>query len=251
MAFTKRTYVGKGRVHIGPYGGAGALAFIGNVSELVFAHEESKISVEDFTEAGGGEYDAIRRVTAVTLTKTMWDILDPTNLARAVRGLASLQSSLTPIAGETHIAYRGGLIPLDRIPDHGEEITVSDIGTTSYNEGTDWVRRPSGIEVLSDGAIDDESELLFDYTPLASDTIEALVTTGQKYRLFFEGLNEADSGRPVLIDVHKYSPGVAQSLGWIGSEFLSMQTAGDVLKDTSIVGDSLSKFYRVRAARPV
>lgn len=251
MAFIKRTYAGKGKIYIGPYGGAGPLAFVGNVSELTFTHEESKVSVPDFTQSGGGEYDSIRRVDAVGLSMTQWDILKPAELARATRGVASAQTTTTPIVSEAHTAYPGGLIVLARIPDHSASITVVDAGTGGYAETTDFIRTPSGIEIVTGGGITAATPVLISYTPLASDNVEALVTSGMRYKLHFAGLNEADSDRPVLLDVHQYKPGVAASLGWIGTEFLSMQTAGDVLKDTSIVGDSLSKFYRVRYASPV
>lgn len=253
MAFTKRTYSGKGRVSIGAYGIPGPLLPVGNVSELTFNLEEGKVSVEDFTQPGGGEYDSIRRVNAVTLAMTKWDILLPLNLEMAVRGITSAQNSVIAIVGEPHVAYKGGLIVLDRIPNHAVAITVTDDAEPPVPlvEGVGYIRRPSGIEILDPGPVADATDILVSYTPLASDTVEALVASGKKYRLFFEGLNEADSDRPVLIDVHQYKPGVAQSLGWISSEFASMQTAGDVLKDTSIVGDNLSKYFRVRSARPV
>ena len=263
MAFKKRTFIGKGKVHLAKYGVKAPLLPIGNVSELSFNIEENKVAVEDFTEAGGGEYDSIRRIGAVGLALTKWDVLDPSNLARATRGLASAQTSLVAIVDEPHVAYASGIIPLARIPDHGKALTVAEAaGTGTYAEGSSWRRTISGIEVIEEGPLADDAaaalalnpnaplQIEIGYTPLASDTVEALKTSGDKYRLFVEGLNEADSDLPVLIDVHQYRPGVAQNLGWFGSEFMSMQTAGDVLKDTSIVGDALSKYFRVRAARP-
>jgi hypothetical protein len=247
---TKRTFSGKGKVHVGPYGGGGPLGFVGNCSDLTFEHTENKTSIGDFTTPGGGEYDSIRRVDAVTLSSTRWDILDPTELSRSLRGTASEQSTTTPIVSEPHTAYKGGLIVLSRLPDHSQTITVVDAGTGGYVEGTDYLRTAAGITVLTGGNIADEATLEISYTPLISDTVEALTSSGETFRLVFEGLNEADSDRPVVIEVHKFKPGVPGSMSWLSQEFLSMQAPGDVQKDTSIVGDALSKFYRVRIARP-
>lgn len=254
MAFQKRTYVGKGKWYIREYGAAAPLAFIGNVSEATFNHEESKQSLPDYTESGGGEYDSIRRIDAVTLQLTKWDILNPENLARLVRGTASAATSLTPIVDEEHIAYQGGLVVLDRIPDPEAAMTVTGAGSAAYEDGVDFIRTPAGFEVVTTadgGSITDASDTFASYTPLASDTVEALTVSGKRYELFFEGLNEADSDRPVLITVHLFKPGAATAMSWISQEFLSGPFTGDVLKDTSITGDSLSKYYKVKSARPV
>lgn len=253
MSFTKRTYVGKGKWYIREYGAAAPLAFVGNVSEATFNHEESKQSVPDYTESGGGEYDSIRRIDAVTLQLTQWDILNPDNLARLIRGTASAATSLTAIVDESHTAYQGGLVVLDRIPDPDVTMTVTGVGSPAYTEGDDFIRTGAGIEIVTTadgGAIADASTIEVSYTPLASDTVEALTVSGKRYELFFEGLNEADSDKPVLISVHLFKPGAATAMSWISNEFLSAPFTGDVLKDTTIVGDSLSKYYKVKSARP-
>lgn len=251
MAFTKRTYVGKGKWYIKKYGAAAPLAFVGNVSEATFSHEENKISVPDYTEPGGGEYDSLRRVNSVSLQLTKWDILVPESLVRLLRGTASAQTSLTAIVDEPHVAYVGGVVQLLRIPNNAVSITVKDsAGTVTYTEGTDYVRTLSGVEIISGGTITDASTIKVSYTPVASDNVEALTIAAQSYSLLFEGLNEASDGSAVLINVHRFRPGVPTSMSWISQEFLSAAFAGDVLKDTTIVGTSLSKFYNVNTARP-
>lgn len=251
MAFQKRTYVGKGRWHLREYGAAAPLLFVGNVSEATFSHNENKVGVPDFTTASGGEYDSVRRIDTVTLALTEWDVLNVANLARYTRGTATAATVLTAITNEAHTAYLGGLIPLNRIPNNAVAMVVTDTaGTTTYTEGTDYLRTPSGIEIPASGsAITEAQTVHIDYTPVASDTIEALTTAGKQYQLFFEGLNEADSGRQVNITVHKFKPGAATAMGWLSQEFLSAPFEGDVLKDTSIVGAGLSPFYKVSVAR--
>lgn len=254
MAFTKRTYVGKGKWYIKEYGASAPLLFVGNVSEATFNHEETKVSIPDYTESGGGEYDSVRRIDAVTLQLTKWDILLPDNLARLIRGTHSAQASLTPIVNEAHVAYQGGLIQLARIPDPDESLTVTGAGSAAFTEGEDYTRTPAGIVITTtadDGSIADEAALEISYTPLASDTVEALTVSGKRYTLLFEGLNEADEDRPVIINVHLFKPGVATAMSWISQEFLSAPFTGDVLKDTTIVGAALSKYYKVISAQTV
>lgn len=200
--FQKRTFIGKGKWRARDYDTAGPLMLMGNISEATFTHEQTKIAVPDYTEAGGGDYDAIRPINSVGLAITQWDILVPENLVRLTRGTSSAATSLTPIVDESHTAYQGGLVVLDRIPNRDEAMTVTGVGSPAYAEGEDYTRTAAGLEIITTadgGSIVDASTIEVSYTPLASDTVEALTTVGKKFELFFEGLNEADSGRPVFI----------------------------------------------------
>lgn len=246
MAFTKRTYLGKGRVLIGPYAQDAAMVFVGNCSQLDTTVEEAEATVEDFTEAGGGEYDSISRITAVNLAMTKWD-LSPANLARALRGSTATVAT-TPVADEAHKGFQGGFIVLNKTPNPAQSMTVADTGSGSYTENTDWRRTTSGIEVIEGGAIADETDLQISYTPLGGDLIQALISAGQKFKLVFEGLNEANEGRPVIIKCHCVRFGAPQNLQWISSEFASMAIAGSVLKDTTITTPGLSKYLTVEMA---
>lgn len=246
MAFQKRTYLGKGRVLVGPYAQDAAMVFVGNCSQLDMSVEEAESTVEDFTEAGGGEYDSIRRITAVNLAITKWD-LSPANLARALRGSTATVAT-TPVSNEAHTGFQGGSIVFNKTPDPAEAVTVADAGSGAYTENTDFRRTASGIEVITGGAIADETALQISYTPIGGDLIQALTTAGQKFKVVFEGLNEANDGRPVIIKCHCVRFGAPQNLQWISSEFASMAIAGDVLKDTAISTPGLSKYFNVEMA---
>lgn len=76
-------------------------------------------------------------------------------------------------------------------------------------------------------------------------TIEALTTGAQTFKLVFEGVNEAATGKKVDVTVHRAKIGAAQGLGFIGDEFAALEITGEVLIDTSIVGTGLSQFFKV------
>ena len=64
--------------------------------------------------------------------------------------------------------------------------------------------------------------------------------------LLFGGLNEADSGNPVVVNIWRASQGVASSIGLMADKgFASLPVSGAILRDDSKQGASISRFYRV------
>ena len=76
-------------------------------------------------------------------------------------------------------------------------------------------------------------------------TIVALTTGAQTFKLVFEGVNEAATGKKVDVTVHRAKIGAAQGLGFIGDEFAALEITGEVLIDTSINTAGLSQFFKV------
>lgn len=244
---TKQTYYGVGKVYLAPYDGSGPLLFVGNCSQLDLAPEENEQSVQDFTSLGGGKYDSVRRVSGVGLTITQWD-LSAANLARHLRGTASTLASAT-ITGEVHTAQVGGLVELVRLPNPAVAMTVTGTGgTPTYAAGTDYERTPAGIIILAGGALGDDDPIIVNYGALATDVVQALTQADGNFRLVFEGLNEAESGSPVIVRCHRVKFGPLQTLPLIGEGFASITIAGDVLADTTITGAGLSRYFKVERA---
>lgn len=79
----------------------------------------------------------------------------------------------------------------------------------------------------------------------AKATIEALTTGAQTFKMVFEGVNEAATGKKVDVTVHRAKIGAAQGLGFIGDEFAALEITGEVLIDTSINTAGLSQFFKV------
>ncbi|MOA40644.1 hypothetical protein D3C78_1625390 [compost metagenome] len=83
------------------------------------------------------------------------------------------------------------------------------------------------------------------YTSTQATRIEPLVEAGAEYRLVFDGLNEADSGRPVIVEVFRWKAPPAEELALIDAENPGkLLSKGEVLADmTRPAGES--PFYRI------
>ncbi len=245
------SYIGKGEIFLGPYAGGAAMVSIGNVAELTFSHGTEKKELLDYTSAGGGKANSIERITGVTMNIKAHDI-NANNLALGAFGTTSAVTAGT-VLDETHAAYKGGLVPLDFVPDLTVAPVVTDMaGTTTYTAGTDYILTGAGIYVLSGSTIPDSvasaDNIKVDYTKKAVSVVEALVSSAQEFKLVFAGLNEAQSGKQAIITVHRFKPGAAQNVSYLGDDYASLDLPGEALSDSAITGAGLSKFYKVQMA---
>ena len=245
------SYIGKGEIFLGPYAGGAAMVSVGNVAELTFSHETEKKELLDYTSAAGGKANAIERVTGVTMSLKAHDV----NAANLAFGAFGSTSAITAAAvlNEPHVAYKGGLVPLVFVPDLAIAPVVTDVaGTTTYVAGTDYVLTTAGIYVTTGSAIPNSVasavNIHVDYTKKAVNVVEALVNSAQEYKLVFAGLNEAQSGKAVVLTVHRFKSGAAQNISMIGDDYASLDLAGEALSDSLITGAGLSKYYKVQFA---
>ncbi len=75
----------------------------------------------------------------------------------------------------------------------------------------------------------DSDAVTVDYTFGSYTTIEALTTKSTELDLVFAGLNEADSGKPVMVEIFRASQGVSKSLALItGNGFATLEVEGNV-----------------------
>lgn len=240
-----QSYIGKGEVYEGG-------RFIGNVSELKFTFEEEKKEQADFTTAGGGLANSITRIKTVGISLTAVDFSDD-NLALATYGKKT-DVSATAVIGESivapaDIADGDRLIETANVIDTTvDPVLTTDPAGTTYVEGVDYVVKTGGIVILSAGSVVASAALLLDYTKKAVGVIEALTNTAEERRLVFIGLNEAQSGAPMVITAYRAKFGPTSELSLIGDDFGSIAIAGDVLSDASITAAGKSKFFSIKAA---
>lgn len=233
-----------GQVYALPYGVAGPLAPIGNVLELTLTHDEEVKKQGDFTRLGGGTHAQIRRVNGATIAFTMADI-NMVNFTRAVLGTAS-EVDAGAVVGETHKAYKGGLIRLEHL--HPSSVAFKKAATVIPAAGNYEVR-PEGIFVLPDTtAITDADDVTIDYNHVATATLEALTQKAPELQICFGGLNEADSGKPVVVDLWRVGQGVAKTLALMNNNFMGLPVEGELLIDPTKVGTGISRYYRVQHA---
>lgn len=231
-----------GQVYALPYGVAGPLAPIGNVLELTLTHDEEVKKQADFTRLGGGTHAQFRRINSANIAFTMADI-NMVNFARAVLGTAS-EVEGAAIVGEAHKAYKGGLIRLANL--QPSAVTVKK-GSTPVTAAGNYEVRPEGIYVLPDAAgLVDADDVTVDYTHVTTATLEALTQKAPELQICFGGLNEADSGKPVVVDLWRVGQGVAKTLALMNNNFMGLPVEGELLIDPTKVGDSISRYYRVQ-----
>lgn len=238
------SYIGKGKIYLKPFGTSAGYTAVGNASQLQANIAEDKKELQDFTSAGGGLYDSVTRISSVSTSITVHD-LSAANLAIALRGGASANATVTAITDESITGY-AGLVPTARTINTAQSVVVtSDPAGTTYTEGTDYDVTAAGIIILSGGAITNGTALLVDYTPVAEDIVQTLTTSAQTYSMIFDGLNEAQSGKPVIIYMHKVKFSPTSALDMIGDDFAGLEMAADVLADTSITTAGLSQYMKI------
>lgn len=235
------SYLGSGRVYLREIGTVTGLVEVGNCSALSFSVTEETKELKDYTQAGGGTYNEVRRISAVECAITIHD-LNATNLARAMYGSTSTTASGT-VTDEMHAdVQKGDYVPTDLMP---ASITTVKVGAATKVAGTDYEVRSGGIYILPAGTIANNDDVLITYTKASADVVQALTNSGKEYELYFEGLNEARSGKKTHVRAWRVKVGALQSLGLIGEEYGALEVTGKLLKDTSITGNGLSQYFKV------
>lgn len=230
-----------GKVYARPYGVAAPKAEIGNVLQLTLTHEETVVKQQDFTRLGGGTHAQVRRVGAVTIALTMAD-LNLVNFARSTFGTAS-ESEAGTVTDEPYKAFKGGLI---RLPHLDVTSVAIKKASTPVAAAGNYEVRPEGIYILPGTTLTDADDVLISYAHGITGTIEALTTAPPELELTFGGLNEAQSGKPVVVDAWRVGQGIAQNLALMSGNFMGLAVEGEVLVDPTKSGNGISRFYRVQ-----
>ena len=233
-----------GQVYARPYGSAAAPMPIGNVLELALEHKEQVIKQPDMSRLGGGTHAEVRRIEEVTVKMKLADI-NVVNLARATIG--TLQAvAMGTVADEAHVATLGGLVRLAHIQ---PTTVVLKKGVTVVAAAGNYEVRPEGIYILptaTDLTAADAITVAYSYGEYAA--IEALTTKAVELELTFGGLNEADEGKAVLVEIWRASQGVTKSLALIQDKLGALDVEGTVLMDPTKVGVGISKYYKTSMA---
>lgn len=236
-------YLGSGKIYARTAGAAAGLMELGNASKLELAVKEGKQKLKDFTKPGGGTYASVSRIDTVTLQMTLND-LNKTNVARAVFGTESAVAGAT-VADEVVLAYTGALVPLAH-PNPTAVVVTNSAASTTYVENTDYEVRAGGIFIIASGDITDAQSLKVDYTHAAYDKVEAMTQGSITLELHFEGLNEANSGKTVIVDIYRAQLSPTKALSLLGEKFADLEVEAEVLADTTKVGVGISKYFRVQ-----
>jgi hypothetical protein len=243
MADLRGAFLGSGRIYLEDLDEPKGLLQIGNCNSLTYEAAAEEIEEPDFTSPGGGLDSSVQRISALNVTYNARHF-KAANMARALFGSATDVAAGT-VTGEEHVAHKGALIMLAN-PGATDVVVKSEDGLTTHVLDTDYTLDPAGFPVILDGgAIVDASTIQVDYSYAKHATIQALVKSGKRFRLVFVGLNEARSGKPVVIEVYKVNHSPA-SLSFIGSEFQGMEFTAKAEKDATKTGTGLSQYMVIK-----
>lgn len=244
---TQVSYIGKGEVFVKLRTG-GARVPIGNVESLELSIEEDRKSIMDYTNIAGGELDAVTRIAAVTGTLKTTN-LDYGNLSLATRGAYSVRSGTAVTDEAINNIIEGSLHRTARLIDTTASVVVEKSNVAIASAGN-WRATAAGIYVIV-GAQDlaDDDDITVTYTALADATVEGLLSTAPEMELIVMGLNEARSGKPVIVTCHRMSFDPIKSLNLIGDDFARMDLGFRVHCDSTITTSGLSQYLKVEMAQ--
>lgn len=127
-------------------------------------------------------------------------------------------------------------------------VTWTNMGKVLLVVTTDYTVSAAGIYIEPAASFTDGQGLTIDYTKKAGSVVEALTESAGSYTLIFDGLNEAQSSKPVVVTLHKVKFGPLKDYGLIADDFASLEVSGEVLSDDTITGAGLSKYFKVAMA---
>lgn len=235
-------FIGVGKVHARLAGSTGAFRFLGNVSAATLKQEIDEQREADYTRLGGGSANIVRRIKAVKCEFSLLSFI-AANLALAVAGSVTAVAT-GAVVDEVVKGYLGSLVRLTNPPSAITTVKNS-AGSTTYVAGTDYNMSPAGLMIPSGSTIVDAADLKVSYTRAAHDRIEAAMTTATVLEVVVEGLNEVDTGAPVITDMWRVSFPPASELALLGDKLGELKFTTELLADGN-KGSGVSAFFRVQ-----
>lgn len=236
----KRPFTGRGQIYLGLVGAA--LYPVGNADKCEFSAKEDSDKVVDFTKGGGGTYASSSAISEAGLSVSLVDH-NPRNLAIALLGAATAVVGGSVI-NEAVAADPGAFVPLAHVG--ASAVTVTNTaGTTTYTAGTDYVVKGAGLFIPETTTIPAAATIHVDYTYPAQTDIQALLASGAEYRVVIDGLNDADSGKPHVIEAFRWKPGATSGLALIADKMGRLTLQGEIVADDTKTGAGVSQYVRL------
>jgi len=241
---------GQGKVYAVERNASGNMAtqkWLGNVPELKISLEtETKDHVESYT--GNSVQDA----TLTTRTKaSMTAKLENFDLDTLALGLYGTKATITG-ASVTGEVLPSALVVGDQVVTANPKVSAVVVkdsagapATLTLNTHYKIVDADFGrIEILSIGTFVQPFKI--DYTYAGRIQTGVFTTTAPTKWMRFEGLNMANSGKKVIVDLYKVTLRPLSELSMITEDFGSYDLVGSVLlDDTKSAQDALGQFGRM------
>ena len=238
-----KVFKGVGVLHARRLGQPGAAMFdTGDVEALKIAHRSGSLLWKQHRRPGGGNLHKLDTLEGIDLSATMQEWTDD-NLAMLLQGKITELAAET-VTGEAIVLVPGGICPT-AFPGATNITLTKTAGATPIALAA-VVVSAAGVKVPADSAVITEATpATIAYTSTVAQRIEPLIEPGAEYELLFDGLNEADSGRPVIVRVWRWKAPPAEELALIDGENPGKLLAkGEILADPNRPADE-SPFYRI------
>lgn len=160
------------------------------------------------------------------------------------------QVAAATITAEAKKLFLGKEVPTDFIPD-GNVVVTDTGGATTYTLGTDYKIGKTGmIYVPTTGSnITDEQDVELNYQSKDERVSTAFTQQNKSYYFRFDGLNRANDGREVVIEVYKGRVNPAEMIDVINDDFATYTINGMALYDSCHVDDDkYGAYFKIRLA---
>ena len=239
-----QSLIGEGIVRLRKYGSQDPLIDIGNCDTFNLGFSVEKRELKNF-RGGGGNRNVKEIIGAITAALGLYD-LTAGNIARALQG-NTVAVDATAVTDELLVC--GGIInefvPFANIPNLSEAVTVTDAAASpeTLTAGTDYVLNPHGLTILSEKIT--AAGVKVSYTPKAGSAIHLLAGSGQEWEIHIAGLNDAQSGAPYAVRIHRAKFGLTSEFALLSQDYTKLSPPLEILADDTVTGTGISKFVRM------
>lgn len=240
MSTTKKTAIISGTPYLATVG-VNAFKDMGNTSKITVTHNVSKKTLPNL-QGGGGNDDSFEKLESVTIAASFRHV--SIELLEMALGGSSVSVPAGAVADEPHtVVELDSLIMLDHMQDMAQTLTVEPaVSGSAFVEGTDYIRKRSGIIPITGGAMTAAQAITVSYTKAKHLRVQALLSTSTEKAFMFDGINER-TNKPWCYKYHRVNWGIAKSIELIGEDFISYDVEGEGLAYSGITDPAKSQFY--------
>lgn len=252
MAFQDQYFSGQGVIYVADRDANGVILeyrSVGNVPSLTVALETE---VQEHKESMTGKRLTDFRLTTeqrARVTMTL-EKFTKKNLMLLLYGSDSTATSNTVVTGyvlrSPVTAVKAGDVYFTKFP-NVSSVTVK-ANSTALTLNTDYTLDAvtGRITILTIANMGSTGSLNVDYTAAAYESVVMFKDANKERALRFEGLNTADSEKPVQVELYRIIFDPAGNLDLINDELAQFEIEGSVLVDTTRVNDAtLGGFGRI------